>query len=97
MRFRKRPVVIDAVQYTPEIARFGWPAALISDHPWIDAAFELEQMHNVRATSGEKYVTIKTLEGEMRADPGDWIIQGIKGELYPCKPDIFELTYEAAE
>lgn len=38
---------------------------------------------------------IATLEGVMRAEPGDWIIQGVKGELYPCKPDIFAMTYEA--
>jgi hypothetical protein len=41
-------------------------------------------------------VTITTLEGVMRADPGDWIIRGVKGEFYPCKPDIFEATYEPA-
>jgi hypothetical protein len=40
---------------------------------------------------------IRTLEGEMRADPGDWIIRGVQGEFYPCKPDIFEATYEPAE
>lgn len=40
---------------------------------------------------------IKTLEGEMMADPGDWIIKGIKGELYPCKPDIFAATYEPVD
>ena len=40
-------------------------------------------------------VYIETLEGVMRADPGDWIIQGVKGEVYPCKPDIFTATYEA--
>ena len=39
---------------------------------------------------------IKTPEGTMRADPGDWIIRGVKGEIYPCKPDIFEATYEPA-
>jgi hypothetical protein len=42
-------------------------------------------------------IDIKTLEGTMRADKGDWIIRGVKGELYPCKPDIFEATYEPAE
>jgi hypothetical protein len=41
--------------------------------------------------------TIHTLEGAMRANPGDWIIRGVKDELYPCKPDIFEATYEPAE
>jgi hypothetical protein len=42
-------------------------------------------------------IDIKTLEGTMRADRGDWIIRGVKGELYPCKPDIFEATYEPVE
>jgi hypothetical protein len=42
------------------------------------------------------YLNIPTLEGVHRADPGDWIICGIKGEVYPCKPDIFEATYEPA-
>lgn len=39
-------------------------------------------------------LAIPTLEGEMRADPGDWIIRGVKGEVYPCKPDIFAATYD---
>ena len=39
-------------------------------------------------------IAIDTLEGEMHADPGDWIIRGVQGEFYPCKPDIFEATYE---
>lgn len=42
-------------------------------------------------------LVIRTLEGEMRADPGDWIIRGVQGEFYPCKPDIFAETYEAVE
>lgn len=42
-------------------------------------------------------MVIHTLEGDMRADPGDWIITGVNGEQYPCKPDIFEKTYEPAE
>lgn len=42
-------------------------------------------------------ILIDTLEGQMRADPGDWIIKGVKGEFYPCKPDIFAATYEPAD
>ena len=60
MKFRKKPIVIEAEQTLVE-------------------------------------VYIATLEGTMRAEPGDWIITGVKGERYPCKPDIFEATYEAAE
>ena len=44
---------------------------------------------------GSGDLMIRTLEGDMRADDGDWIIKGIKGEFYPCKPDIFESSYEA--
>lgn len=40
---------------------------------------------------------IETLEGVMKADKGDWIIKGVKGELYPCKPDVFQMTYEKVE
>lgn len=43
------------------------------------------------------HITIPTLEGNMIASPGDWIIRGVTGELYPCKPDIFELTYERVD
>lgn len=45
---------------------------------------------------GDEPIYIDTLEGRMRADPGDWIITGVRGEKYPCKPDIFEQTYEPA-
>lgn len=62
MKFRKKPVVIQAYQNT-----------------------------------GKEPISIKTLEGTMRADVGDWIITGVKGEQYPCKPDIFEATYEKVE
>lgn len=48
----------------------------------------------IRAYQTDREVFIETLEGTMKANKGDWIIEGIKGELYPCKPDIFEATYE---
>lgn len=51
----------------------------------------------IEAERTDVAVEITTLEGIMRADPGDWIITGIKGERYPCKPDIFEATYEPVE
>ena len=59
---------------------------------WVDDAREACAI-NV----GRHGVTIATLEGVMRAEPDDWIIRGIKGELYPCKPDVFAATYEVAE
>lgn len=51
----------------------------------------------IEAVRTEKMVSIETLEGVMTANPGDWIITGIKGERYPCKPDVFAATYEPVE
>jgi hypothetical protein len=83
MKYRKKPVVIDAVQFTsenmPEVTAF------------------------IGGENGGKFIArppgglgIQTLEGTMWATPGDWIIKGVKGEFYPCKPDIFAATYEPA-
>lgn len=85
--FRKKPVVIEAWQFT--IPR---PAIM---PPWLAEAIDAG---TVWGQGGEApFYTIRTLEGDHRADAGDWIIRGIKGELYPCKPDIFAATYEPAE
>jgi len=88
-QFRKKPVVIDAVQYS---RRFGWP-------DWFHDAVSRNDIvvHSTgKFASPEEpcYCEIKTLEGVMRADENDWIIRGVKGEIYPCKPDIFAATYE---
>lgn len=87
MRFRKKPVVIEAVQFTGanqrEVLSFAYPN--LSE----DALFAAETM--------SLPVVIGTLEGDMKASCGDWIIKGVNGEFYPCKPDIFEKTYEAVE
>jgi hypothetical protein len=83
-QFRKKPVVIEAWQFKAD-------GEMAPD--WI-AERILEG--KVYYQGGDKpYITIETLEGRMRADKGDWIIRGVKGELYPCKPDIFEVTYDA--
>ena len=84
MRFRKKPVVIEAMQLPDE---------------YEDASEELiEFLHSagpdVIMSDYGGGVEIHTLEGVMRGDPGDWIIKGVKGEFYPCKPDIFAATYE---
>ena len=86
MRYRKKPVVIDAFRLGHEYP--DWWAEKIS-------ANEITS-HNVdgRLTGGPDYALIETLEGVMRAVFGDWIIKGVAGEIYPCKPDIFEATYE---
>lgn len=82
-KFRKKPVVVEAIQ-------FGRSSTIAEARAW---AMERANDRVVRLVDG-KYLEIETLEGTMRADEGDWIIQGVQGELYPCKPDIFEATYE---
>lgn len=81
-KYRKKPVVIEAVRNT------------VSLFPSDPHAF-LGTFDGVR-TEGP-LLFIQTPESEMRADYGDWIIKGVKGEFYPCKPDIFEATYEKVE
>ncbi len=83
MKFRKKPVVIEAVQITA--ATFNAP------HP------NPEYVPGVRYDPIHMCAYIDTDEGVMRGNLGDWIITGIKGEHYPCKPDIFEATYESLE
>ncbi len=80
-KFRKKPVVIEAVQYTGKSAC----------HKELLRVFGREFME---VTTSVPMLVVRTLEGDMRANVGDWIIKGIKGEFYPCKPDIFEATYE---
>lgn len=85
MKFQKKPIVIEAIQWTGDnisaVMNFMSPASPTYMNGFTDA---------------DQLVGIETLEGLMVAKTGDWIIRGIKGELYPCKPDIFEATYEAA-
>lgn len=79
MKFRKKPVIIEAIQFN-------------------NNQREIEEF-----TLGESFYTtggdlmIKTLEGVLKASELDWIIKGVSGEFYPCKPDIFEKTYDAME
>jgi hypothetical protein len=86
-KFRKKPVVVEAVQWRPEMKPTTYPNWL-----WNRLAANPELFDEATGV-----VKIRTLEGDMTAQPGDWIIQGIKGEVYPCKPDIFAATYEPVE
>lgn len=86
--YRKKPVEIEAMRF-PGFDPFD-PDKTLDFDDWMVAKQGNRQCRYV----GNK-VVIPTLEGEMTAEPGDWIICGVKGELYPCKPDIFEATYEA--
>lgn len=79
MKYRKKPAVIDAMQFN------GLNAVQIIDGLSTDR-------DSIGFGGGELHII--TLEGVMRAQKGDWIIKGVRGELYPCKPDIFEATYE---
>lgn len=88
--FRKRPVVIEAIRWD------GTAEGATPIIGWILAEGDLA----ARYDSGDpevgisESIAINTLEGTMRAVDGDWIIRGVQGEFYPCKPDIFEATYE---
>ena len=90
MKYRKRPVVIDAVQYTGGNRRDV--IAFVGDESKIGTAYENTEYRPLYPD-----LIITTLEGDMRASVGDYIIRGVQGEYYPCKPDIFEKTYEPVE
>jgi hypothetical protein len=87
MKYRKKPVVIDALRFSTN-NEVGSPTmdSLVN---WINQGRE-----TCGAWHNGTDIFIATLEGHMRASVGDWIIKGIKGEFYPCKSDIFEATYE---
>lgn len=88
MKFRKKPVVIEAHRFggsTSEVQAFmKWFGGKAFKAPFVTTR-DMRPLH------------IATLEGTMEAQPGDWIIKGVKGEFYPCKPDIFAATYEPAD
>lgn len=88
-KYRKKPVVIEAMQFEGTVGSanqiLGWIGSNGAD------------ARRAHRTNPDRGVVIGTLEGEMTASPGDWVIRGVKGEFYPCKPDIFEATYELVE
>ena len=91
-QYRKKPVVIEAFQMTKERRHDGseWPQ-------WLRAAWETTGVGSLYCVDGGEELFIGTDEGVLRVSWNDWIIQGVKGEIYPCKPDIFEATYEKVE
>lgn len=85
MRFRKKPVVIEAEQYVgPQVVRLDQP---FPTHVPQGVTFK-------PTNQADAQPCVETLEGPLWVTVGDWIITGVKGERYPCKPDIFEATYE---
>jgi hypothetical protein len=85
--YRKKPVVIEAYKFTIEnyMEIEKWSNGKVYSSPVLEPTES--NLHGL-------YLQINTLEGTMTAIPGDWIIKGISGEFYPCKPDIFDATYE---
>jgi hypothetical protein len=90
MKYRKKPVVVEAIRYTGMLT-------CQEIYDWAGIPYEVGEEPKPKPF---KFITgmivIDTLEGFMTASPGDWIIKGVKGEFYPCKPDIFAMTYEPA-
>lgn len=91
--YRKKPVVIQAIQLTSE--NIEDVEAILGYQPKMRRAYKNEV--DFLKKKNELGLHIKTLEGDMLASIGDYIIKGVKGEFYPCKPDIFEMTYESAD
>lgn len=93
-RYRKKPVVVEALQWqgidTPISTLEKWMGRKLKAGDLRPGAAFLTQ------ASGHLFLNICTLEGQMVAEPGDWIIKGVAGEFYPCKPEIFAVTYEEA-
>ena len=84
MKFRKKPVVIDAIQF-------------LGDDKNVIECMDFCQSITKETYRANNTLTIPTLEGKMICSKGDWIIKGVNGEFYPCKPDIFEKTYEKVD
>ena len=96
MKYRKKPVEIEAVLLEPteksirEVLNFKGEPVVTNCNTAIDA-FESYCKHRI----DDGFIKIDTLEGTMKASFGDYIIKGVQGEFYPCKPDIFHQTYDA--
>lgn len=94
-KFRKRPVVIEAIQWTGE--NLAQVLSFTGKHPKWKEWFRDFDAYEAHVRADRCVFKILTLEGTMEASPGDWIIRGVNGEHYPCKPDIFDKTYERAD
>lgn len=91
MKYRKKPVVIDAFKFREDFMKVGANCRGIPG--WGISAYD----DGIIYFNDNDDCLIKTLEGDMKVSVGDYIIRGVNGELYPCKPDIFEKTYEVVE
>jgi hypothetical protein len=95
MKFRKKPVVIEAMQFdgTHESACLidGWSVGQVQ------AQFDYVYAGPNVSAKFNGHIVVHTLEGDMVGNAEDWVIQGVKGEFYPCKPNIFQASYESVE
>jgi len=96
MKFRKKPVVIEAFQFDGDLINSDGEWCVPR---WLVKAYEenIVFWDSFDTTTPPCELFIKTLEGRLHVSVNDYIIQGVQGELYPCKPDIFEKTYECIE
>jgi hypothetical protein len=79
MKYQKKPIIVEAEQFWPD------------QYPWPDGVMR----HKIASPTGYGITTLESRNGHYHVvTPGDWIITGVQGERYPCKPDIFEMTYE---
>lgn len=92
MLYRKKPVEVECFRLGENVMPDWFFNKVISNEIILGNSVSREEPF--QDTSRTVYADILTLEGIMRADNGDYIIKGVKGEIYPCKPDIFEMTYE---
>lgn len=93
--YRKKPVVIEAVQWTGD--NLFEVITFTDGKPDLSSAVMADKWDQYVALVQRDGFKIKTLEGMMSATVGDYIIKGVQGEFYPCKPDIFSMTYEDAQ
>ena len=92
--YRKKPIVIEAQQLPePKPSQYG---EFLRIALWCEGEVFYDRDHG-KPDNLKRYIVIRTLEGDHTAWPTDFIIKGVKGEFYPCKPDIFEATYEPVE
>jgi hypothetical protein len=93
-QFRKKPVVIEAIQFTQSMLEsYFFDGGELAPGLCVSSS----TLHPGDRKIWSFRAGVKTLEGFMQAEIGDWIVKGVKGEFYPCKPDIFEMTYDAVD
>jgi hypothetical protein len=102
VKYRKKPVVIEAARWFkngdhPDDGLAGREGAVVRYFRRPEPEYDDDKIHEPCGYTWHSHGWIDTLEGGHTVCPGDWIITGVQGERYPCKPDIFEATYEAVE